>query len=86
MARLMEDNPHAGPPVDGGEPDGLDEDPTVGEAVSALRAFGGEMSRATARQLLPMWRGWPEFTPRAMTATLRRFPSPTGVKRSRRGI
>lgn len=83
MARLVEDQPSAGPPVAGFEPDGMDTDPIVGEAVSALRAFGGEMPRSTARTLLRLWRGWDELAPEAMLATLRRFPSPTDARRAR---
>jgi hypothetical protein len=50
-------------------------DPAVTAAVNALRAFGDDIDRDTAEQLLIMWRHTPELTDRERAAVLAQFGS-----------
>lgn len=47
----------------------------VDRAVSALRAFNGNLNRRTALTLLTMWAGFPGLTPMEVQEILDRFPA-----------
>lgn len=49
-------------------------DPIVDVAEMTLRAFGTDLDRVTAQQLLKMWRHYRRLTPEQAEAVVLRFP------------
>ena len=48
--------------------------PVIDTAEAAIRSFGTDLTRATARRLLQSWKYTPELTVRERQAVLARFP------------
>lgn len=60
-----------------------DENPVIEAAITALDAFGGELTRTTAAELLAMWSHASDLTGREIEAVLSHYPADEMPERHR---